>query len=155
MAGDWIKMRTDLQTHPKVVRISSALNADNLRTVGGLHAVWSIFDAHSIDGSLEGYTVKALDGLLSWPGFSEAMQSVGWLEVSAHSLALPRFSEHNGKGAKRRSTETERKRASRSSADCPKPVRKMSARNADKKRTREEKRREDINTPQPPKGASG
>lgn len=30
MAGDWIKMRSDLHTHPKVVRISSALHADTL-----------------------------------------------------------------------------------------------------------------------------
>ena len=47
MAGDWIKMRGDLGTHPKVVRIMSALKADRLRVVGGLHAVWSLFDAHS------------------------------------------------------------------------------------------------------------
>jgi hypothetical protein len=39
MAGDWIQMRVALQTHPKVVRIASALKADRLRVVGGLH--WS------------------------------------------------------------------------------------------------------------------
>ncbi|MQI04921.1 hypothetical protein EI057_02935 [Escherichia coli] len=31
MAGDWIKMRADLHTHPKVVRMASALKADRLR----------------------------------------------------------------------------------------------------------------------------
>ena len=39
MAGDWIKMRADLFTHPKVVRISSALKADTLRTVGGIRFI--------------------------------------------------------------------------------------------------------------------
>lgn len=146
MAGDWIKMRADLQTHPKVVRIASALNADRLRAVGGLHAVWCLFDAHSIDGSLEGYTPEALDALIGCAGFAQAMAAVGWLEVSADSLALPRFDEHNGRGAKRRATETERKREARKAADHPQDDRTASASRADKLRSREEKRR-DISTP--------
>lgn len=40
MAIDWIKMRVDLQTHPKVVRILSATGTDKFRVIGGLHAVW-------------------------------------------------------------------------------------------------------------------
>lgn len=32
MAGDWIKMRADLHTHPKVVRMASASEADKKRT---------------------------------------------------------------------------------------------------------------------------
>lgn len=73
MAGDWIKMRSDLFTHPKVVRISSALKADTLRTVGGLMSVWCLFDAHSVDGKLDGYTSQTLDDHLRWAGFSAAM----------------------------------------------------------------------------------
>lgn len=136
MAGDWIKMRADLQTHPKVVRIASALNADRLRAVGGLHAVWCLFDAHSVDGSLDGYTAEMLDGLIGCAGFARAMESVGWIVVGANSLKLPRFSDHNGKSAKRRGNEAQRKRG----------VRKTSASHADKKRTREEKRREENKT---------
>lgn len=138
MAGDWIKMRADLHTHPKVVRIMSALNADRLLVVGGLHAVWCLFDAHSADGVLDGYTEKALDSIIGCPGFAAAMVSVGWLVNNGESLATPRFDEHNGQSAKRRATETERKRASRSDE-------KVSAPEADKKRTREEKRREEVN----------
>lgn len=134
MAGDWIKMRSDLHTHPKVVRIASALKADKLRAIGGLHAVWCLFDAHSIDGNLDGYSVEILDAHLGWDGFSAEMIRVGWLEENEHGLNTPRFDEHNGQSAKRRAQETERKRT----------VRKVSAPDADKKRTREEKRREDI-----------
>ncbi|GAA0260435.1 hypothetical protein [Rhodanobacter caeni] len=133
MAGDWIKMRSDLFTHPKVVRISSALKADTLRTVGGLMSVWCLFDAHSIDGKLEGYTSQTLDDHLRWPGFSAAMISVGWLVDDGESLALPEFDTHNGQSAKRRAQDADRKKA----------VRKTSASEADKKRTREEKRREE------------
>lgn len=133
MAGDWIKMRSDLFTHPKVVRISSALKADTLRTVGGLMSVWCLFDAHSVDGILEGYRPDTLDSLIRWDGFSSAMTLVGWLDDDGENLALPRFDVHNGLSAKRRAQDADRKR----------DVRKMSACDADKKRTREEKRREE------------
>lgn len=147
MAGDWIKMRSDLFTHPKVIRISSALKADNLRTVGGLMSVWCLFDVHSIDGELEGYTCEAVDSLIRWDGFSFQMVEVDWLEVREKSLFLPRFDSHNGFSAKRRAQDVERKRV----------VRKMSATEADKTRTREEKRREDksiTNVIDKPEGVS-
>lgn len=146
MAGDWIKMRADLLTHPKVVRMMSALKADRLRIIGGLHAVWCLFDVHSIDGYLDGYTPEVLDQHLGWDGFSDAMILIGWLESDGKSLQTPRFDEHNGQSAKRRAQETTRKR----------DARKVSAPEADKKRTREEKRREDIkpNPLKPPRTSS-
>ena len=137
MAGDWIKMRADLFTHPKVVRMMSALKADKFRTVGGLMSVWCLFDVHSEDGRLLGYTIEALDEIAAWPGFSAAMMSVSWLEVDEHGVpSLPRFSHHNGQSAKRRAQDSERKREARG-------VRKVSALDADETRTREEKRREE------------
>lgn len=140
MAGDWIKMRADLFTHPKVVRIASALKADTLRTVGGLMSVWCLFDAHSEDGHLDGYSPEVLDAHLRWDGFASAMMAVGWLEHDPENgLNLPRFDAHNGQSSKRRAMDTERKRE----------VRKVSAFDADKTRTREEKRREEINTEVP------
>ncbi len=134
MAGDWIKMRKDLLTSPKVVRIASALKADRLHVVGGLFAVWCLFDTHSVDGRLDGYTAQALDDLAGFPGLSAAMASCGWLAETAQGIEMPRFDEHNGKSAKRRVQDADRKRDDR----------KTSALDADKKRTREEKIREDI-----------
>ncbi|WP_198045311.1 hypothetical protein [Cupriavidus taiwanensis] len=125
-------MRTDLFTHPKVVRITSALKADRLRTVGGLMSVWCLFDVHSIDGTLEGYDCATVDEMIGWPGFADAMKAVGWLDETPEGLVLPEFETHNGQSAKRRAQDADRKRADR-----------MSASGADKKRTREEKRREE------------
>jgi hypothetical protein len=135
MAGDWIKMRTELHTHPKIVRIASALSADRLRVIGALHATWCLFDVHSTDGVLDGYSLKTLDDMINFPGFAQAMTTVGWLEETESTLCMPRFFEHNGQSAKRRAQDADRKRNTR----------KTSAPEADKKRTREEKRREDIN----------
>lgn len=153
MAGDWIKMRSDLHTHPKVVRMASASNADRLRVIGGLHAVWCLFDVHSEDGSLSGYTPQAVDDLIGFPGFAEVMAGVSWLEIHSDGLVLPEFNEHNGQSAKRRATEAKRKRQERENPS-QNTVRKMSASDADKKRTREEKRREEDKPPTVVKRAS-
>lgn len=138
MAGDWLKMRVDLLTSPKVVRIMSGLKTDRLRVIGGLFAAWSIFDAHSEDGVLDGYDLETLDAMIGFPGFSQAMESVKWLEVRGTSLYMPRFDSHNGKSAKARAMDSERKRTAR--------VRNLSGLQPDKITTREEKRREDNNS---------
>jgi len=137
MAGDWIKMRIDLQTHPKVVRIMSATGADKFRVIGGLHAVWSVFDTHSVNGILHGYNLDLMDQVVGWSGLSKAIASVDWLQQTPETLVMPEFEEHNGKSGKRRAEDQKRKKQSRKSPD-------NSGQIADKKRTREEKRREDI-----------
>jgi hypothetical protein len=153
MAGDWIKMRSNLRRHPKVVRLASASNADRLRVVGGLHAVWCLFDEHSEDGRLYGYTPSAIDEEIGWPGFCDLLIAIGWVESDGNDgLFLPDFDTHNGASAKRRAQEADRKRADRAAqSGLPQDGGNASASGADKKRTREEKRREEIeDTPQPP-----
>ena len=151
MSEPWIKMRTNLGTSPKVVRIASALKADRLRVVGGLHSVWSLFDQHSEDGILAGYSPETLDELIGWPGFTAAMIAVQWAFFDGESLALPRYEDHNGQSAKRRAQDADRK----------KNVRKMSASDADKKRTRGEEIRvekelgESNDSPLPETGVPG
>lgn len=154
MAGDWIKMRIDLQSHPKVVRIMSAMRphdvqsvTDKFRVVGGLHAVWGVFDTHSEDGVLRGYTPEALDHIVGWDGLARAMESVGWLVYDGEeTLTLPEFTEHNGQSAKRRAEDQKRKR------DARKSVRNLSGNDADKVRTKcgPEKRREEKKEKEPP-----
>lgn len=141
MAMDWIKVRCDLRTHPKVVRVASALKSDRLRIVGALHAVWSIFDAHSIDGILHGYTLEILDEEIGWKGFSKAltMPDVGWMEITPDGIVMPRFDTHNGESAKRRATDSERKRQARKSVKPP----DNSPKNVHQE-PRPEKRREEI-----------
>jgi hypothetical protein len=160
MAGDWIKVRGELLSHPKLVRISCACRADKLRALGALVCAWSIFDIHSEDGILEGYTPDILDEIVGMPGLSTAMNAVGWLEYlpenttssDVQSLVMPRFDNHNGKSAKRRAMNTERMRDEREKlAQEAQTVFGESAPPAHKKRTRStlEKRREDHNNPLP------
>lgn len=141
MSMEWIKMRRSLQSHPKVVRILSATASDKFRVIGGLHAVWGVFDEHSVDGALKGYTPELLDHIIGWEGFARAMESVGWLHFDGmETLTLPEFTEHNGQSAKRRAEDQKRKRESRKS---PQSVRNLSADDADEMRTRKRKEREE------------
>ena len=137
MAADWIKMRTNLWTDPRVVRIVSALNVDRATAIGALFRLWSLADEHSETGFLPGYDLKLIDREVGIEGFAAAVRDVGWLRVRAQGIILPNFEEHNGYSAKRRAQDSSRKKG----------VRKVSASRADKKRTREEKRREEKKQP--------
>ena len=66
MASGWLKMRMDLQSHPKLsafVRNASERRRNANRQVPRYWwtaCVWSVFDTHSEDGRLYGYTPKRL-----------------------------------------------------------------------------------------------
>jgi len=163
MAGDWIPMRKDLWDCPEVIRILSAICPQNVRNaadklrrkcevVGALFKTWSIFDTFSDDGTLVGYDAESLNELVGIENWAQNLQHVGWLVVNEDSLEMPKFTTYLSKSAKRRMKDAERKKSVRNvSAKCPQNVRN----DADKKRTTEEKRREEnINTPVVPKGTN-
>lgn len=167
MSG-WIKMGTGLASHPKVKALRRALKADRLKVIGGLWAVWCVFDEHSASGRLDGYTLDDMDEEIGWRGFSEAMRDIGWLIEDGDGLEAPDYEEHNGPNAKRRALDASRKgrtRAAKSDEEPPPDppderttVRTksgtVSASDADNLRNREEKRREEekTTTPHPPAG---
>jgi len=136
---NWIKMRTDLVDHPKVVSMATVCKVDVLQVIGGLWAVWATFDTHSVDGTLEGYTLAAIDRK-AWRGFGAAMVGVRWLEETADGLVVPEFDEHNGASAKRRALDTKRTQGARDSDKSARgswtPGGQMSASDADKTTTR-------------------
>jgi len=147
MAGEWIKMRCDLAMDPAVIAIADALGIEEDMVVGKLHKFWSWMSAHNADGYVTNVRIDWVNKFLDQPGFTGAMEAVGWLSITQDGFALPNWERHNSKNAKRRATEALRKQMSRS---APQTVRKPSASNADTYRTecgpekrREEKRREE------------
>jgi hypothetical protein len=147
MAGDWIKMKKSLPRDPRVVRISSALKADRLRTVGGLLSAWCLFDEQTEDGRLEGYTPELMDEIIGMQGLARAMASVNWLEIGEGFLAVPRFDEHNGQSAKRRSQESVRKMSARKADKCPQTKRTESG--PEKRREENRVSKETLSSPTP------
>ena len=102
MAGDWIKMRINLDSNPHVIELAEILGLPELHVVGCLWKVWSWADSHSIDGNAIRVTDVTLDRFTSVTGFAAALRKVGWLEGRDNALSFPRFAEHNGQTAKNR-----------------------------------------------------
>jgi hypothetical protein len=127
MAGDWIKMRTDLYRDPKVILMADNLlgeNSDlsryvnqNVRcdmrvtrnvmrnaVVGALVNVWGVVRHQgSRDGSdlvLSGCTEAVVDDIADMQGFGEAMAVSGWLTIDANGLRFPKFFAENNSDPK-------------------------------------------------------
>ncbi len=120
MAGDWIKMRSNLWDDPRVAKLCDMTGQSEAAVIGGLYWLWASADQHSEDGIMSGLTLRAIDRKTGITGFGEALVSAGWLADHPEGVRIVRFEEHNGKSAKRR---------------CSESVRKMSARDADKDQT--------------------
>jgi len=127
--SSWIKFRTSLINHPKVVRIACAICAQDVRrmctAIGAIVQTWAMADAHADGECLPGMSFEALDLLLGLPGFAKAMAEVGWLDERDGSLYLPNYQEHNGNTAKRRAQNNTRMKSVRKvCAKCAQDVRK-------------------------------
>jgi hypothetical protein len=144
MAGDWIKMRTNLDDDPRVVEIASLLKIPELHVVGCLWKLWSWANEHSLDGNAIRVTNVTLDRYTGVTGFADALRNVGWLEGRDTALTFPRFAEHNGQTAKKRAETKERVSKHRNAKSVTDVTRKVLP-----EKRREEKRR-DIHTHTPP-----
>jgi hypothetical protein len=179
MAGDWIKMRASLCTHPKVGLIAEIIGEsteigkrlstgfkgcldeivtrDVTRdiTIASLLRVWCATNEHTRDGVWEQSTLRSIDVAAGIQGFGEAMEIAGWLVVDeeAGTVTMPNFLEYNS--------------PAKGGARTPGAARQQKYRENQKKKRdangdvtrdvtvtpREEKRREERNTPKAPKGA--
>jgi hypothetical protein len=148
MAGDWIKMRTDLAEDPAVIAMAAALgDVDEDLIVGKLHRLWAWADSQSRDGHATGVTYVWIDRYLRCPGFAQALSSVGWLLLEDKAVTFPNFDRHNGETAKTRALGAKRKQKQRS--NVTENVPDTSRNDRDKTVTREEKRREEIRAEEP------
>jgi hypothetical protein len=89
--ANWIKMRVDLDTDPRVFSICAVTGQEPLRIVGMLFRIWAWAATHSSDGKSLGVSDATLDGFVNCPGFAEAMRNVGWLERTGNDLSFPKF----------------------------------------------------------------
>lgn len=138
MAGDWIKMRTDLYRDPKVCVIAEHLeapdgelagyvnqicqrdmavtrNVTRCATVGALVTVWGVTrhqgKRDGDDLRLNGVTSTIVDDIGELPGLGAAMIAVGWLVEDEDGIVFPCFfRENNTEPKKSDSTAADRQR---------------------------------------------
>ena len=118
MAGDWIKMRTDLYRDPKVCVIADELmsedgelaayvnqmkqcdmsvtrNVTRNATVGSLVTVWGVMRHRGkrVDNDLlcRGVTLSIIDDVADMPGFGAAMAVVSWAIETEEGVVFPNF----------------------------------------------------------------
>lgn len=108
MAGEWIKMRTNLWDDPRVSQLCDLTNQGEATVIGGLYWLWATADEHSSDGLLHGMTLRAVDRKTGIAGLANALVTVGWLIDNADSVTVVRFDEHNGASAKQRAQTAKR-----------------------------------------------
>lgn len=104
MAGDWIKMRTQLAVERSTMLICDMTGLDQFAVVGRLHAIWAWAGEHTSNGVVQGVTLKTIDRVTLCDGFGSAMVAADWLEeLENGGLKFPRWNKYHSKSARARS----------------------------------------------------
>ena len=125
MAGDWIKMRSNLAQDPAVIATARTLKCSEFKVVGLLHWLWSWADGHTVDGRAEGVDCEWIDKQTHTTGFCKALVGAGWLILDEKGLTIPGFNKHNGASAKSRAQTARRvakHKAKKTVEEEPKPA---------------------------------
>lgn len=117
MAGDWIKMRSNLWDDPRIACLVEVTNSTEASVIGGLYWLWATADQHSEDGVMPGMTPRTIDRKSAVPGLGAALVTIGWIEDHPEGLHIMRFDEHNGTSAKKRAVTAKRVANHRGNAD--------------------------------------
>jgi len=90
MAGDWIKMRTNLDTDPRVMRIGSLCGMETDAVCFNLYKLACWFRVHGEYGVMR-VNPELIDLFLHLEGFSVAMECVGFLKRVDDCVMLKAF----------------------------------------------------------------
>ncbi|MRV72544.1 hypothetical protein GJ700_12575 [Duganella sp. FT92W] len=102
MAGEWIKVRTNLWNDPRISQLCDLTEVTKPAVIGALYWLWASADEHTQDGYMPGLSVKAIDRETGIAGFGAALVSIDWILDTPGGITLIRFEEHNGASAKSR-----------------------------------------------------
>lgn len=168
MAGDWIKMQTDLARDEHVIAIAQKLHQPETPfeisvtlTLGCCFRLWAWAQERTADGWIPHVSPNYLDDVTGVEGFGEALVEVGWLEVSTDGIRLPDFERQMGGGARARALHSRRQnvyldRLKGGGVTPPSPNSHISvsttSRGAPPRERVREREREEKTPPTPPRG---
>lgn len=143
MAGEWIKVRTNLWNDPRVSQLCDTTGSAEAMIVGGLYWLWATADEHTETGLMPGLSVNAIDRKTGIKGFGVALVAIGWISEADDGIVISRFDEHNGASAKSRAQTAKRQANLRSNAPSVTEALRKRDENVTSASPREEKRREE------------
>lgn len=114
----WIKIETGTPDKPELRAAARTCRTTPASAFLAFFRLWSYFDEHSEDGHIAGFAPQDADEIARLPGFGNALGSAGWLVFDNHGVTIANWDRHNGKSAKRRAIDTERKRLERARTAC-------------------------------------
>ena len=113
MAGDWLKVEKATPDKSEIRHIARQCSVGVAEAFASWFRLWCYFDSETSTGELQFLTPHDCDDIGRLKGLGDALQSCRWLEFDAGGARVLNWDRHNGKSAKRRATETRRKKASR------------------------------------------
>jgi hypothetical protein len=146
MAGEWIKVRTNLWDDPRIGQLVELTGQGEAAVIGGLYWLWATADEHSSDGQLHGMTTRTIDRKTGVAGLGQALVTVGWLSDNADGVTVVRFDEHNGESAKTRAQTAKRVAKHKSNAKVTQGALPKTDQTVTGALPREDKRREEEPT---------
>ncbi len=108
MAGDWIKMRSNLWDDPRVARLVDLTDSSEAAVIGGLYWLWATADQHTADGFMPGLSCRQIDRKTGVAGLGQALVDIGWIKNSSDGVLIVNFEDHNGASAKKRAQTAKR-----------------------------------------------
>ncbi len=108
MAGDWIKMRSNLWDDPRVARLVDLTDSSEAAVIGGLYWLWATADQHTADGFMPGLSCRQIDRKTGVAGLGQALVDIGWIENHTDGVLIVNFEDHNGASAKKRAQTAKR-----------------------------------------------
>ena len=143
MAGDWIKMRSNLWDDPRVGRLCDLTGSKEATVIGALYWLWATADQHTEDGCMPGLSMQQIDRKTGVKGFAAALVDIGWLADDPQGVVIKHFEEHNGASAKKRLQTAKRVANHRNGNDDETPKEQIgNAQSVTPALAREEKREE-------------
>ena len=108
MAGEWLKMRTNLWDDPRVTKLCDLTEQSEAAVIGGLYWLWAMADEHTENGVLPGLTLRSIDRKTGVAGLGAALVAIGWVADHPEGIRIVKFEEHNGFSAKKRCSTAKR-----------------------------------------------
>ena len=111
----WIKVETHTPDKAELRHIARRCQCGKAEAFLAFFRLFVWLDEQTDDGHVEFFTAADADEIAGLAVFGEALEEVRWLKFGPSGALVANWERHNGKSAKRRCVEAERKRRSAAS----------------------------------------